>query len=277
MSAPPLRILSLGAGVQSSTVALMAHAGELPRIDHAIFADTQSEPAAVYRHLEYLIGVLNFPVHVVTAGSLRQEILDASAGRPRAWGRPPLFVVNADGSEGMTRRQCTSDYKIAVIQRKVRELAGIAVRGRGPRAVVVEQLMGISFDEAHRMRDPDFRWLVYGYPLVDARIRRADCLRWLEARAFPRPPKSACTFCPYHSDSMWREMKATDPASFADAVAVDDALRATPGGHRQMRGALFIHRQRIPLRLVDFSRGGQGELFREGDPFGDECAGVCGV
>jgi hypothetical protein len=39
-----LRILSLGAGVQSSTLALMIEQGELPAIDAAIFADVKGEP-----------------------------------------------------------------------------------------------------------------------------------------------------------------------------------------------------------------------------------------
>ena len=37
-----LRVLSLGAGVQSSTVALMIHHKELPMVDCAIFADTKN-------------------------------------------------------------------------------------------------------------------------------------------------------------------------------------------------------------------------------------------
>lgn len=44
--------LSLGAGVQSTTLALMFAHGEMPvRLDAAIFADTQCEPVSVYRHL----------------------------------------------------------------------------------------------------------------------------------------------------------------------------------------------------------------------------------
>lgn len=47
-----LRILSLGAGVQSTTLALMAAHGEIgPMPDCAIFADTGWEPKAVYEHL----------------------------------------------------------------------------------------------------------------------------------------------------------------------------------------------------------------------------------
>ena len=67
-----LTLLSLGAGVQSSTLALMAACGEIsPMPDGAIFADTQSEPAAVYTYLDWLERQLPFPVYRVTAGSLK--------------------------------------------------------------------------------------------------------------------------------------------------------------------------------------------------------------
>jgi len=48
-----LRVLSLGAGVQSTTMALMAAHGEIMSMPNcAIFADTGWEPKAVYEHLE---------------------------------------------------------------------------------------------------------------------------------------------------------------------------------------------------------------------------------
>lgn len=49
------RVLSLGAGVQSTTLFLMSLRGELPPLDAAIFADTQWEPKAVYKHLNWLV------------------------------------------------------------------------------------------------------------------------------------------------------------------------------------------------------------------------------
>ena len=58
----PLHIISLGAGVQSSTMALMAAAGEItPMPTCAIFADTQDEPASVYKWLDWLEPKLPFP------------------------------------------------------------------------------------------------------------------------------------------------------------------------------------------------------------------------
>jgi 3'-phosphoadenosine 5'-phosphosulfate sulfotransferase (PAPS reductase)/FAD synthetase len=49
-----LTVISLGAGVQSSTMAIMAAKGDLPPVDVAIFADTGNEPKAVYTYLNYL-------------------------------------------------------------------------------------------------------------------------------------------------------------------------------------------------------------------------------
>lgn len=265
-----MRVLSLGAGVQSSTLALMSARGEIDAIDHAIFADTQSEPQAVYRHLEWLEPLLPFPVHRVTAGNLAAQILTAmSEGRSRIDARPPFFTR----SGGMLNRQCTGDYKIAPIQRKVRELAGIARGARGPRHVVVEQLIGISTDEASRMKPSQFRWVLHRFPLIERGMSRRDCLAWLEARGYPMPPKSACIFCPYRDDAAWRVMKRDHPAEFAEAATIDEAIR--PGLASQRNGEeWFVHRKRIPLRDVDFTTlEDHGQI----NMFNDECAGMCGV
>lgn len=85
-SAPPspnLRVLSLGAGVQSTTLALMAAHGEIgPMPDCAIFADTGWEPKAVYDHLAWLMSpnVLPFPVHIVSAVNIRSSLMEAAGG-----------------------------------------------------------------------------------------------------------------------------------------------------------------------------------------------------
>lgn len=278
----PLRILSLGAGVQSTTLALMAKYGEIDPIDYAIFADTQSEPKAVYDHLAQLMapGVLPFPVIVVSKGSLRQELIDASEGKRGAWGRPPLFLRNPDGSNGMTRRQCTQDYKLDVIQREARRLAGIKKGSRGPKTVVVEQLIGISIDEAHRQKDARFRWIENSYPLVRHGITRAECVEKLTAWGWSSTPKSSCTFCPYHNDTTWQEMKMSDPVSFNDAVDIDRLLRAS-GKHFMLKGTPYLHSSRQPLEFVKFDELIAARAARKEQPqpnlFGNECEGMCGV
>lgn len=261
-----LVVISLGAGVQSTTMALMAARGDLaPMPDCAIFADTQSEPDAVMRHLDWLETVLPFPVYRVTAGSLEKQLLHAG----KTNGRPPAFVLNPDGSGGMLNRQCTGDFKIDPIRKKVRELVGLAARQRAPKTAVVEQWIGISTDEASRMKPSPHAFIRHRFPLIEAGMSRRGCLRWLVDRQYMTPPKSACVFCPFHSDAMWRALRDEDPAGWARAIEVDRAIRHTLG-----KGTAFIHRQRVPLDEVDLSTpedNGQGNLFI------NECEGMCGV
>ena len=88
-----LRALSLGAGVQSTTLALMAAHGEIgPMPDCAIFADTGWEPQAVYDHLAWLMSpnVLPFPVHIVSDGNIREQLI--AAGQGNRWASIPAFA-----------------------------------------------------------------------------------------------------------------------------------------------------------------------------------------
>ncbi|MBR1040736.1 hypothetical protein JQ593_17325 [Bradyrhizobium viridifuturi] len=270
-----LRVLSLGAGVQSTTLALLAAHGVIgPMPDCAIFADTAWEPQAVYDHLAWLMSpnVLPFPVHIVSAGNLRDNLVRAAAGE--RWASIPAYTRTLDHrgcmSIGMIRRQCTGDYKIDPIRRKVRELADLT-RRRSPADPVVEQWIGISMDEAIRMKPSFESWRVNRWPLIELRMTRRDCLAWLSQHDYPVPPKSACIGCPYHSDAAWRDMRASDPRSWADAVEVDRVIR---NGMRCIRGEVFLHRSAVPLSEVDLSTDADhGQL----DLFANECEGMCGL
>ncbi len=59
---PSLTVISLGGGVQSSVMALMANEKEFGRLpDCAIFADTRWEPPSIYEHLTWPRDRLSFP------------------------------------------------------------------------------------------------------------------------------------------------------------------------------------------------------------------------
>jgi hypothetical protein len=269
-----LRVLSLGAGVQSTTLALMAAHGEIgPMPDCAIFADTGWEPAAVYDHLAWLMSpnVLPFPVHIVSAGDIRADLIRASTGA--RWASIPAFTRTVQRSRveiGMIRRQCTKDYKIVPIRRKVREIISLT-RRRSPPYPVVEQWIGISFDEVIRMKPSFEAWQVNLWPLIERQMNWRDCLAWLARHGYPEPPKSSCIGCPFHSDAMWRQIRDDDPAAWADAIAVDQAIRS---GIRGIRGEVFLHRSAVPLGEADLSTPeDRGQL----DLWGNECEGVCGV
>ena len=264
-----MRVLSLGAGVQSTTLALMAARGEIEPPDCAIFADTGAEPQHVYRHLDWLETMLPYPVHRVQArwGNLGDAVIDAFASGTRR-ASLPFYTRNPDG---MLPRQCSKEAKVRPITAKVREMLGVKPGARVPAGVTVEMWLGISTDEAHRMKPSESPWIEHRWPLIDAGMNRRRCLAWLERHGYPIPGKSACVWCPYHSDEMWRTMKAQQPADFAQAVAFDAAIR---NGAAAMPGTLFVHRSRQPLDQVDLSTWadrGQGDLF------GEECEGICGV
>ncbi len=136
-----------------------------------------------------------------------------------------------------------------------------------PTPAIVEQWIGISTDEIFRVAPSRHAYIHNRHVLIEARMSRRDCLRWLEERQYPRPPKSACTFCPFHDDSMWLDMRRDDPESFADACAVDAALRIA-GRHKGMKGELFVHRTCVPLAEVEFKDGKGAGLL-------GECGGNC--
>jgi hypothetical protein len=266
----PIHILSLGAGVQSSTLALMAAAGEVtPMPTAAIFADTQAEPKEVYDYLAYLTPLLPFPVHIVTSGNIESDFLRALADPSERCGQPPFFVWSEEKQAlNVLWRKCTKEYKLDPIRRKTRELRG----GR-----LVSQWIGISLDEAHRMKPSGVQYIENAYPLIDKRMKRHDCLRWMEKGGYKTPPKSACRFCPYINNARLRTMRDTHPEEWQKLVAFDHAMRttqkATVNGAR-ITGTLYVHRSCKPIDEVDLSTEmdqGQGDLF------GNECEGLCGV
>jgi hypothetical protein len=257
-----IRVISLGAGVQSTTMALMAAHGEIgPMPDCAIFADTGWEPKAVYDHLNWLKSgnVLPFPVHIVSAGDLRADALTRSNTTGQKFAAIPWHVRSEDGKRGMARRQCTKEYKLRPIQKKVVELLG-GKRTRGGATLWI----GISLDEAIRMKPSRVQYIVNRHPLIEKMMNRFDCLAWLKRHHYPRPPRSACIGCPYNSNARWRSLSKEE---LADAVEVDRAIRTQSG----FRGEQFAHRDCIPLEEVDF-RKKTGDGF-----FNDECEGMCGV
>lgn len=251
------RVLSLGAGVQSTTLLLMAEHGETEPLDVAVFADTGWEPAAVYRHLDWLREeVQRIPIVVISKGNIRD---DTTAGTRFA--SLPFYVLNQNGEPGKARRQCTKEYKIAPIRKQVRQ--------RFP-GEPIEMWIGISLDEAHRMKDSGVRYITNRWPLIERGMTRHDCLNWLQAHGYPEPPKSSCIGCPFHGNAYWRDMKRNRPAEFADAVGFDAAIRDK--AHHTFNGELYVHRSLIPLADVDLrNEQDRGQM----DMFGEECDGVC--
>jgi hypothetical protein len=247
-------VVSLGAGVQSSAMLLMAAEGRFGTVPElAVFADTKREPQEVYDHLDWLEGQVAGRIEIarVSAG----DLLEVATSRP--FNPIPLYLRNPDGSTSIGRRQCTKEFKLYPIRHELRR------RGIDP----VEMWIGISLDEFQRMKPSGLKWIENRWPLIEQRLTRNDLKAWFAER-YPgrRLAKSACVFCPYKRDRDWAEMRDTDPESFAAAVAADEAMRHTPDGREQ-----FVSSSMVPLPMVKTAED-LGQVT-----FDAECEGMCGV
>lgn len=250
----PIHVISLGAGVQSSTMALMAARGEIvPNPVAAIFADTGDEPKRVYEWLSELTEMLNIPVQIVKNENGRLSKPENLFRGDHS--QIPAFMLT-DCGVTIGKRQCTREFKVRPIRRAIKQITN------GEPAT---QLIGITTDEISRAKDNDVAWLTNKHPLLEKRMSRRDCLNWLSRQGIVNVPKSACTFCPYHSNPEWAAFKKEDGASWNQILEVDAALNE--------RGE-YLHSSCKPIKDVDFSTEEErGQL----NMFNNECEGMCGV
>ena len=118
--------------------------------------------------------------------------------------------------------------------------------------------LGISLDEIQRMKESRIPKVTYHYPLIDQKITRSDCKKFLEERSFHNVKKSSCVFCPYHSNRQWREIKEDYPEEWKKAIKVDKAIRDS--SKRGDQDQLFLHRSLKPIEEA-YLQEDQEELF----------------
>ena len=235
----PLKILSLGWGVQSWTLAAMAALGEIPMPDYAVHADTTHEMQGTYQHAEKWTPWLE--KHGVKVRTVQAKITSPTSDSPGKYRiMIPAFTKNLTTTEGgQLNRQCTQDWKIAPLHRFARSIVGKI----SPECV--EMWMGISLDEWQRMKTSRQKYIKHVYPLVDHRLNRAYCVAWLEQHGLDIPPKSACTFCPYHNKESWKRMKQAGGVDWEEAVNVDRDIRNRGKGGIEFE--MFVHNSALPL------------------------------
>lgn len=282
MESKTYNILNLGAGVQSTALYLMFLNGEIgKKLDYAIFADTQEEPTSVYRHLDWLRSLGGPPILTDSAGKLGDDLIHGKNSTGGRFASIPAFTSATPGvTGGMLRRQCTAEYKIDVCEKIIRrQIIGLQHRQRMPKGIKVVQYFGLSFDEPRRVSKVKNRfvahpWAEGRFPLFDLEMTRSDCVAYLKEQQIPHEvPRSACVFCPYKSNFEWRLLRDNDPAGWARAVEVDEALRR-PGtvANRNLEQSIYLHRSCLPLVRV-----GLGEKDGSGGVAEGACEGMCGL
>lgn len=277
---------SFGGGVQSSALALMVMERHADLVSHYgdalpevwLFADTCDEPRNVYEHMISFgerMRSAGLRLETVSAGSLSDHVRSRASEHQGGISMPPMFVQDRDGGGMPVRRGCTFNYKAKPLDDYARQWFKVPRGYKGK--PYVAQWYGISADESQRMRvasDPRDRWRVFEYPLVRLGWSRRRCIDYLKSHGIDAP-RSACVYCPFHSNAEWRRIKL-DPDEWARVVAFERAIHEAHDAHGDVAGLKskpYLHRDRVPIDEVDLDRG-QRSLW---DAWDQECAGVCGV
>lgn len=228
------RYISYGGGVQSTVLVLWAITKRID-CDAVIFADTGSEEPSTYATVEKVKAMCDeaeLPFYTVTHES-----------------KGPLWEWYS--SKGLLPMVgivwCTSNWKIAPIRRKVRELADCT----GPKPWA-ESLLGITTDEAHRARESDVLWTTASYPLIEALWSRERCVRHLEMN-YPdlAASKSGCFCCPYRGAKSWATLRKEQPELFERARQMERNALAN-GCDRGLWGDRSIIAFDSDMDLTDF-------------------------
>ena len=274
------RILNLGAGIQPGTIYALMVDGEIEPADVAVFADTQEEPIWVYQQLDYLRSLTGPPIVTVTAGKIGDDL---ARGRNSTGGRfasIPAHTTYAEGQKGgITRRQCTREYKIEPIEKYIRRvLLNLKPRQHIPKDTTIINLFGFSTDESRRavkMRQAfagRTQWTCE-FPLLDENLRmtRLDCQNYIEKQSGFHWRSSRCVFCPLQRNRHFLEIKEHDPEGWQRALAVDESLRSAGSVvNRGMDERLYVHRSCRPLDAANLDEG-QSQMFQDDGECDEGC------
>lgn len=269
----PLRILSMGWGVQSTTLALMSAVGALPKLDAIIHADTSWESELTHAYIEKHLPIIK-------GAGINYVALSSLSARDPLTHPENVFVpaLHSKGTKygkiGRLNRQCTSRWKLQPVRHAIWQ--ELELSGREKTRDAVEMWLGISWDEATRAKNSDVGYITHRYPLLEkaTRMTRSQCEQWLVNNGFDVPSKSSCTHCTYHDIKTWEAMKRRGGADWQQAVDFDRTIRNKRGDGSE----LFIHRHAIPLELIripeDEGYMPQSALF-EGEEIACEVTANC--
>lgn len=246
-----LDVWSYGGGVQTVALAALILLGKLPRPDLVLMADTGREKSSTFDYLHEIIqpelSSIGLQLEILKAADYATVGLYSHTGHLLM----PAFTTHA-GRVGKFPTFCSNEWKTRVIHRRLTELGIDSVR----------MWLGISTDEAHRMKDSRLDWIENYYPLCDLEISRTQCVEIINRMGWPLPKKSSCYDCPNMTDSEWLEVKREAPHDFRRAVEEER-------GVRDRDSSIFFHKSCRPLDEVVFNAADKREKFEGCD------SGIC--
>lgn len=261
-----MKILSFGAGMQSTALALMscenAHAEEngqeipfplVPVYDLVVFCDLGFEPPWVLSQVEFTRKACEWaglPFKVLPSPLYDDFMRNFGERRTISI---PWWTLGDDGHKSRMPRNCTIDYKVELISKFVRwEVLGYkkGQRLRDEDKKAHEMHMGFSAEEARRCKENPNPMFVNRFPLVDMGLTRADNFAYIKDVWGLETKASACCFCPYHKNYFFKYLKENLPETYEKLVGMDELLR-DKNPKPPMDSDLFISRSR--KRLEDLT------------------------
>jgi len=206
-----IRVLSLGAGVNSTALLVLCSQGKVD-FDFAIFAETGNEHPETYDYLE----------NVIIPFCIRHKITIIRL--PRGGVSKTLYQEYFDKHIIPTRknRSCTDHFKIRPIKQYLWDL-------EEKTSSEVVCLIGFCKGEERRRNSRRYA-LPYEleYPLIDLGIDREGCKQIIRSAGLPIPIKSGCFFCPFTKVRNWKWLHRTHPDLFEKAKELEQNGRRYP-------------------------------------------------
>ena len=267
-----MKILSFGAGMQSTALALMSCENALhrtnrhplvPIYDIVIFCDLGLEPSWVKEQMEFTrrscktagisFQTLNTPLY--------QDFMQNFGERRTI--SIPWWTLKDDGHKSRMPRYCTLDYKVNAITKYVRwELLGYNKGQRlKPEDIKAHEMhMGFSAEEARRCHENPHKLFVNHFPLVEMGWERKDSYKYILEVWGLDTKASACAFCPFHRNYFFQYIHDHEPETYQSIVALDHLLRdKTP--KPPMESDLFISRSRKRIESLTPEDCNDAEFF----------------
>lgn len=269
-----LQTFSHGGGVQSTAALVLSAQGRIDFPVHlfANVGDDSEHPDTLSYVREVSIpfaaahGIELHELHRVRRDGTQETLL----GRLTKEGSRSLPIPARMSNGAPGTRSCTMDFKLRVLQKWLKKHGATPAE---PATVGI----GFSTDEMHRVGNAVNRPRPIEkitYPLIALGISRSACYEIIAKAGLPKPPKSACWFCPMHRPSKWAEMARDEPELFDKSVALEKLLN----DRRDMLGKDHVFFTRFGKPLSVAVNAAQDPLFRDEDGWGSSCdEGVCFV
>lgn len=235
--------MSYGGGKQTVAIICLILEGKLPMPDIFVMADTGREVSTTFDYLDkYVQPALAQHGRNVKIVGHEYSSVDITNGDGTVL--LPAFT-RQNGSIGKMPTFCSNEWKQRPIRRWLKE-NGITD---------TDVWLGISLDEAERMKSSGLNWYRHVYPLIELTpMNRQKCVNVIQAHGWPVPHKSRCWMCPNQSPEAWKQMKRELPKDFYNAVQLEDEIR-------RKDEHMYFHPLALPLiSAVDQSEK-QSDMF----------------